>query len=241
MWQFDSEVAGVIQRTRQIKSFRFPVKTKGVDYLPGQFFFVTILVNGQEAVHHFSFSTSPTDEGYIEFTKRITGSDYSQALDRIAPGGWARLRGPFGDFTLPRNPRKLAFLCGGIGITPLRSMLRCISARKLPFDIVLIYGNNNVDDIAFRHELDEMAVSQSQLLLRLRLEYVLSAEDVSADWTGRRGRITPELIRDVIPDYPERLFYVSGPPRMVAALETQLAELGVPAGQIKRDSFTGYD
>ncbi|MEE8353722.1 MAG: FAD-binding oxidoreductase [Dehalococcoidales bacterium] len=237
MWQFDTEVAEVVRRTPQIKSFRFPIRAKGVRYRSGQFFFITIMVDGREAIHHFSFSTSPTDAGYIEFTKRITGSDFSRALDRLATGDWARLRGPEGGFTLPRNPKRLAFLSGGIGITPLRSMLRYVVARQLAFDIVLVYGNNNVEDIAFRDELDELVAAQPGL----RLEYVLSGEEVPADWTGKWGRITPEVIREVIPDYRERLFYVSGPPRMVVALETQLVELGVPPAQVKRDSFTGYD
>ncbi len=243
MWQFDTEVAEVIRRTPQVKSFRFPIRAKAVRYRSGQFFFITIMVHRREAIHHFSFSTSPTDRGYIEFTKRITGSDFSRALDRLVPGDWARLRGPEGGFTLPRTPGRLAFLSGGIGITPLRSMLRYVVARQLPFDIVLVYGNSNVGDIAFRDELDELAAPQPELRPqpRLRVEYVLSSEEVSPDWTGRRGRITPELVREVIPDYRERFFYVSGPPRMVVALETQLAELGVSPVQVKRDSFTGYD
>ncbi len=243
MWQFDTEVAEVVRRTPQIKSFRFPIRAKGVRYRSGQFFFITIMVDGREAIHHFSFSTSPTDSGYIEFTKRITGSDFSRALDRLVPGDWARLHGPEGGFTLPRKPRRLAFLSGGIGITPLRSMLRYVVARELPFDIVLVYGNSTVADIAFRDELDELATPQpgSRSQTRLRLEYVLSGEEVPADWAGKWGRITQELVREVIPDYRERLFYVSGPPRMVVALETQLAELGVSPAQVKRDSFTGYD
>ena len=108
---------------------------------------------------------------------------------------------------------------------------------------VLVYANNSVEDIVFRDELDELAAPRagSRPQPKLRLEYVLSGEDVPADWTGKWGRITPELVREGIPDYQDRVFFVSGPPRMVVALETQLAELGVPPARIKRDSFTGYD
>jgi ferredoxin-NADP reductase len=71
MWQFDSEVAEIIQRTPSVKSFRFKIRTKNVRYRPGQFFFLTIKVHGEDAVHHFSFSSSPTDKGYIEFTGTV--------------------------------------------------------------------------------------------------------------------------------------------------------------------------
>ena len=101
-------------------------------------------------MHHFSFSSSPTDEGYFEFTKRITGSDFSQTSNNLKPGVWANVSGPDGDFVLPDKPRPLAFLSGGIGITPLRSMLRYITAKKLSYDVVLLYGNNSYDDIPFR-------------------------------------------------------------------------------------------
>src|SRR3989304_5941351 len=124
MWQFETELAGVIQRTPSIKTFRFPIQARGFRYRPGQFFFITILVDGQEADHHFSFSSSPTEKGYMEFTKRITNSAFSQTLAKIEPGTWARIRGPLGTLVLPQKPQKLSFLSGGIGIPPLRNWRR---------------------------------------------------------------------------------------------------------------------
>ena len=237
MWQFESEVSEIIQRTPDIKSFRFPIPGKGIRYRSGQFFFLTIKIHGKEAIHHFSFSSSPTDKDYIEFTKRITPSDFSQALDALQPGNWARLRGPEGNFTLPRKQHRLAFLSGGIGITPLRSMFRYITDKKLAYDVVLLYGNNSFEDIAFRQELDDLAASHPSL----RVEYVLSTPDVPSDWKGKRGFIDKDLVAELVPDYTERLFYISGPPRMIIALEEQLGNLSISPGQIKRDSFTGYD
>ena len=101
MWEFETVLSEVILRTPSIKSFRFPIIAKGVRYRSGQFFFVTIKINASEAIHHFSFSSSPTEKGYLEFTKRITSSDFSQALATIRPGAWARLRGPEGSFIFP--------------------------------------------------------------------------------------------------------------------------------------------
>lgn len=237
MWQFDSEVAEIIRRTPSVKSFRFTIRAKNVRYRPGQFFFLTIKVHGENAVHHFSFSSSPTDKGYIEFTKRITDSDFSQTLNILQPGDRATLQGPGGVFTLSRKYFKLAFLSGGIGITPLRSMIRYIMQKNLPYDIVLLYGNASVEEIVFREELDEYAANNP----RLRVEHVLSGDNLPANWTGKTGHISGELVAELVPDYRERLFYISGPPKMVFTLDQQLQGLNLAAEQIRRDSFTGYD
>lgn len=235
MWDFDAEVAQVIQRSPTVKSFQF--LADGLDFQAGQFFFVTIKVNGTDAEHHFSFSNSPTDKGYIEFTKRITGSDYSRALDALKPGDSAKLRGPFGHFTLPTEIRPLAFLSGGIGITPLRSMMRYTVQKELPFDIVLLYGCPSQEEILFRDEFDEMA----KACRNIRIEYVLSGPVFPSAWKGKKGFINKDMIAETITDYKDRLFYISGPPKMVISLSEQVQQLGVPEEQINRDSFTGYD
>jgi ferredoxin-NADP reductase len=237
VWQFETELSQVIPRTPSVKSFRFPIRAKGVRYQPGQFFFVTIKINGQEASHHFSFSSSPTEKGYIEFTKRITSHEFSRALDSIQPGAWARLQGAMGTFTLPRKQRRLAFISGGIGITPLRSMLRYIADRKLAHDVVLLYGNASFEEIAFRKELDALTAAHPNL----RVEHVLSGPELPRNWKGKSGFINRELVVELIADYSQRLFYVSGPPRMVLSLKEQLVSLGLAEKQIKQDSFTGYD
>jgi ferredoxin-NADP reductase len=241
VWQFETSVLEVIQRTQDIKTFRFDVRShKDVQYKAGQYFFVTIRISGQEAEHHFTISSSPTETekaGYLEFTKRITTSDYSRALARMKPGDWARLQGPEGDFTLPLRRTDMAFLSGGIGITPLRSMLRYIVDRRLEHNVVLIYGNNNWENVAFRDELDRIAGTHSNI----RVEYVLSGPDFPPGWSGKKGFITKELVTEVVPDYKKRTFYLSGPIKMVLSLEEQLAAINIPKKHIKRDYFPGYD
>lgn len=237
LWQFDSEFAAIIQRTPGIKSFHFPIRIKSAPYKPGQFFFLTIKIAGQKAVHHFSFSSSPADKGYIEFTKRITPHDFSQALNTMTEGSWAHLQGPQGNFTLPEEGSRIAFLTGGIGITPVHSMLRYISNQKLNYDVILLYGNTGSEEIAFREELAETSASHPGI----RIEHVLSGPDIPSDWKGKMGLISKDLIMELVPDFRERLFYVSGPPQMVMTLVEQLSALKILQEHIKRDSFTGYD
>ena len=241
MWQFETTVLEVIPRTPDIKTFRLDARGRDdVKYEAGQFFYVTISVDGREADHIFSISSSPTETAekkYLEFTKRITGSDYSRALATMKPGAWARIRGAGGDFTLPDDGQHLCFLSGGIGITPFRSMLRYIVDKWLHYDIVLLYGNSTWDNIPFREELEEIA----NLNRGLRVEHVLSGPDVPPWWQGKTGRITKDIIVELVPDYRERTFYASGPLPMVRALEEQLMELDIPKSQVRHDYFPGYD
>lgn len=237
MIEFETEVVDIRQRTHKVKSFRFNIKDE-VDFKPGQFFSVTVKVERKEATKHFSFSNSPTEKGYIEFTKRITKSDFSKALDRLKVGDWARLKMPSGSFTFEGEYKKIAFLSGGIGITPIRSMCKFVVDKKLPTDVVLFYGNNEEEDIVFKQDLDNMqAVNKN-----IRIVYTLTSPEIDERvWQGRIGYIDDIMIKEEMRDYEERVFYVCGPPKMVEGLTNILKNrLSVQESKIKIENFGGY-
>lgn len=237
MIKLETEVVDIIERTHNVKSFRFRIEKDG-DFKPGQFFFVTIKIDGREGTKHFSFSNSPTEKGYVEFTKRITDSEFSQALERLKVGDWARLKMPYGSFTFGGEYEKIAFLSGGIGITPIRSICRFVTDSMLPTDIVLLYGNDREEDIIFRQDLDNMhSVNKN-----LRIVYTLTSRDIDRKiWKGRTGYIDDAMIKEEMPDYTERIFYICGPPRMVESLIDILKnKLNIEENRIKRENFVGY-
>lgn len=234
MVEFETEVLEVIQRTNNVKSFRFK-KTKDVDFKAGQFFFVTIKVGDAERTKHFSFSNSPTEKNYIEFTKKLTDSEYSKALDQLKPGDWAKLKMPYGSFTFEGEYRKVAFLAGGIGITAIRSICKYVIDKKLDADIVLLYANRTINDIAFIEDFDVMQKANP----KLKVVHILS--EAGPGWSGRKGYINVEIAKEEIPDYSERKFYVCGPPGMVEAMKKMLLdELKVAGERIVTENFTGY-
>ncbi len=237
MTEFETEVLDIIQQTHNVKSFRFKIKND-VYFKPGQFFLVAIKIEGKEATKHFSFSNSPTEKGYVEFTKRITGSPFSKALDKLKIGDRTRLKMPFGSFTFEGECEKIALLSGGIGITPLRSICKFATDRRLPTDIVLLYGNNREEDIIFRQDLDKM----SQVNKNMRIVHTLTAPDIDKKiWQGRTGYIDDEIIKGEISDYKERVFYICGPPKMVEDLVNILKnKLSLQEDKIKIENFVGY-
>ena len=237
MIEFETELLDVIERAPRVKSFRFKIR-EAVNFKPGQFFFVTIKINGAERTKHFSFSNSPTEEGYVEFTKRITDSEFSKALDKLKIGDWAKLKMPYGSFTFEDGHGKLAFLSGGIGITPLRCIIKFVSDKKLPTDIALFYSNKTEEDIIFRQDLDNISSSNKNI----RVIYTLTSKDIpNKTWQGKTGYIDSEMIKEVTPDFLERIFYICGPPRMVDGMKDILKnKLNLPENMIKIENFAGY-
>jgi len=237
MINFDTNFIEIIRRAPGVKSFRFAIKER-ISFKPGQFFFVTIKIGEKEATKHFSFSNSPTEKGYIEFTKRITESPFSTALDTARPGDWARIKMPLGSFTFEGEYAKIAFLSGGIGITPIRSMCRFAVDTGIHSDIVLLYGNRDEEGIIFKRDFDEMEKYNQNF----HAIYTLTSPAGSQPaWTGRTGRIDDKMIREEIPDYRDRVFYICGPPKMVAAITNILkSEIKLAGDQIKIENFMGY-
>ena len=121
--KFETKIQEIIPRTSDITSFRFP-RPSDLTYKPGQFFFVAIKQGGKELNKHFSFSSSPTQTVFIEFTKRLTDHEYSLALEAAKVGDWARIDAPYGEFTFEGEYPKIALLAGGIGVTPFISMCK---------------------------------------------------------------------------------------------------------------------
>lgn len=237
MIEFETEVLDVIKRTPTVKSFRFKVGEQTA-FKAGQFFFVTIKMGEEKRTKHFSFSNSPTEKDYIEFTKRITESPFSKTLNGLKTGDWAHLKLPYGSFTFEGEYEKIAFLSGGIGITSIRSICKYVADMKLPVDIVLLYSNRDEKEITFRRDLDNMQAANKNI----RIVYTLTSPDTGKHlWKGRMGRIDSEMVRKEIPDFDQRVFYICGPPKMVEVLSGILMkDLNIPRDKIKLENFSGY-
>ncbi|MGB9715809.1 MAG: ferredoxin--NADP reductase [Thermodesulfovibrionales bacterium] len=234
--EFESKVIEIIQRTYNVKSFRFMLP-EYVDFKPGQFLYVTIKIDGQEASKHFSISNSPTEKAYLEFTKKITDSVFSRALDNLKIGDWARIRLPFGNFTFTGEYEKIAFLIGGIGIPPVRSICKFVTDKRLDTDVVVLYGNKTERDIIFHEDFIQMESENN----KLRIVYILDNPIDKNLWKGKIGFITSERIKEEIPDHSERVFYTCGPPKMVDYIKTLLhKELGIEEKKIISENFPGY-
>jgi ferredoxin-NADP reductase len=168
-----------------------------------------------------SFSCGP-GHGYVEFTKRISQSTFSKALLELKPGDKIHITEAKGHCTLGQPAQKVLYLAGGIGITPVVSMLDNVYSRGDFLDAVLIYANNSPVDAAFK--------------------------DVFDSWNSKHGFkfeciynfISDEIIKSLVPDWNERLAFVFGPPAMVKATREVCAKMGYAKDNVLFESFAGY-
>ena len=230
---FETNVVETIQRTPDIKSIRFE-KPSGFNYFAGQYIFITLGDGSEQMTKHFTLSSSPT-ENFLEITKRLTGHPFSNALASLSSDDKVSMMGAFGDFTFQGEYDRVSMLSGGIGITPLRSMIKYSIDRRLSSDMILLYSNRFENDIAFRDELDEMQAKNPNI------KVIETITKPGLEWKGISGRIDAEMVKKFIPDYLERTFYTSGPQKMVDTMTSILRELGVPEKQIKQEYFPGYE
>jgi glycine betaine catabolism B len=231
--KFETKATEIIQRTHNVKSFRF-TRPASFDYLAGQFFFITIKKNQEEQKKHFSFSTSPTEKEFFEFTKKITDSQFSKTLTSLQINDQVTIDGPYGKFTLEEKTKNAGMLAGGIGITPLRSICRFCTDKQTDTKITLLYSNITEKDIAFKEDLEQMQRQNNNI----KIEHVL--ESPPPNWNSHVGRINENIIKQEIPNYIQTTFFICGPPAMNKAMENLLNNIGVTKENIKLENFTGY-
>lgn len=131
-----------------------------------------------------------------------------------------------GKFTVNKEYQKLVFIAGGIGITPFHSILLDLEEKKDYRDIILVYSNKNEEHIVFKDTLNNLAERYS----KLNIKYIFSPQ-----------RADENLIKETVPDLEERVFYISGPMRLVKAVEETLYQLKVDKENIKKDYFPGIN
>lgn len=183
---------------------------------------------------YFTIASAP-EESRVTLGVRFYDepSGFKRALADLEAGDSIAVGSLGGDFTLPDDgSRKLAFLAGGIGVTPFASMARHLAAARETRDAVLLYSSKTAREVAYQDEFAKAAA------YGLRTVYALTDEEPELPGV-HHGFIDAAFIAREIPDYKERLFYVSGPPGMVDSMKYALHTLGVPRLHVKTDYFPG--
>ncbi len=238
-WSGRLRVARIFQETPDVKTFRL-VPPEDDDVLPftfepGQFLTVGVSLDGQELKRSYSISSSPCRQGWCEITvKHARGGRVSGHLHgRVGEGDLLSVSGPAGRFTFRGGEvPSVVFIAGGVGVTPLMSSIRYLTDRSWGGEVFLIYACASVKDIIFREELGYLRRRHPNLRVTITLD-----REESADWEGPRGFVTKELLLDAVPDIAARRVHLCGPPPMMDAVQKALAEIGVPAGQVKTEVF----
>jgi len=210
-----------------------PEDGKPLHYQPGQFAWLTLRASPFALREHpFSFSSSPSRAGAVQFTIKELG-DFTDRIGQVQPGERAYVDGPYGSFGVWRLPQAkgFVFIAGGVGIAPLISQLRALADAGDRRPIWLFYGNRDWERVVFREEIDALADK-----LDLRVIHVLG--EPPPDWDGETGYVDAAVLARHLPEWRESLHYlVCGPDPMIRLAERSLAELGIPLRQLHSEIF----
>ncbi len=180
----------------------------------------------------FTLSSSPTEPLLSITTKFSTqiSSTFKQTLAKLKPGSPLKLAQPMGDFILPKDAsRPLVFVAGGIGVTPMHSMIKYLYDTGQHRDIHLIYAATQAEELAFL-----------PLFKKADITLTTVVKEPAAGYHGETGSLTTERILQLAPPTPNTLYYLSGPEPMVETFTKELISSGVSKHHVVTDYFPGY-
>jgi predicted ferric reductase len=204
-------------------------------FLPGQFQFLRLHDSGVAPEEHpFTIASSAARQDRISLTIKESG-DFTAGIGRVRPGDRASVHGPFGRFShaLHADERDLVFVAGGIGITPLLSMLRSMRDSAEPRRVLLVYACRQAADLLFTPELEAMAIAR-----RPQLTVVPVLSKPLGSWSGETGLLDAGRLARLCGGIEHKAFYLCGPPPMMAGLILGLRRLGVSPRRIHADHFS---
>jgi len=204
-----------------------PVGHEGLSFMPGQSAWLTIGTSPFAIREHpFAMASSAEHPQRLEFTIKELG-DFTSTIGRLPPGERVYVDGPYGVLSTDQcEACGYVFIAGGIGITPMMSMMRTLADRSDERPVLLFYGNVNWDSVTFRDEIEI-------LTQRLNLQVVHTLEEAQEGVGAETGFITKEVLDRHLPGNRHALeYFVCGPTPMLDAVEGALANLGVPLPRI---------
>lgn len=228
MPEFVGEVISVRQETHDVKTLRI-TKPKDFSFIPGQYCLVSFLDKFQNESRPFTFTTSPLVRDHFELTIKHM-HDFTRELHMLRPGAKLRINGPLGDALNYDETQDSVFIAGGSGITPFMCAIRHSLAKKIKKKIMLIFSNKTEEDIIFREELDMIARRNIKII------YTLTSE-VPENWKGEKGYMSKEMIGRHVKEPGKYLWYVVGPPPMMASVRQMLMEMSIPDDRIRMEEW----
>jgi ferredoxin-NADP reductase len=218
----------------------FVERPKGFDFRAGQFCDIT-LYNPPETDEKgnkrgFSIVSTPDDD-YVAVATRLRDTAYKRAARNLPEGTVVKLEGVWGDFTLHRTETTPAvFLVGGIGVTPVLSMVTKATHDKTRHQITLLHANKTHEDAPFTADFETLAKKN------VNFTFVpVCSDSAPANFRGERGRIDAAMIKRHVADLSAPIYYLAGPEGMVKAMRKLLVdELKINEDNIRTEEFSGY-
>jgi len=224
-------VLAVVEETHEVRTFRL-VRPEGFAFQAGQFVNVRVDVDDAPMARCYSISSAPETPGFLEISVRRQGRVSAALHKAVLAGSALAVKGPAGGFVYPEHEAgPVVLIAGGIGITPLLSMVRHGLASQPRRPVTLLYSARTGSDLAFHDEL----LSLARRHRHFRLAVTLTRDH---DFAGLpNGRIDGAFVTSHVADVTASIFMMCGPHALISELTATLSGLGVPAAQIRFEAF----
>lgn len=238
-WTGDLRVARVFDETPDVRTFRLVPPDGGplpFEHVPGQYLNVALDIGGQRVNRSYTIASAPGRSGYVEITVKRTGGGWAShhLHDAVRAGDLLRVSAPAGRFVFTgEGAERVLLIAGGVGVTPIMAVVRDLTDRAWPGEILVAFGVRRREDVIFADELAWLARRHPNLRVAITLS---GAGDA---WDGARGHVDEALLRGLAPDLGERRIPVllCGPDAMMAATKALLLRLGVPEDDVATEEF----
>lgn len=237
-WAGVLRIKAIFDETPTVKTFRLMEPNLGeipFDFLPGQYATLTSEIDGQKVRRSYTISSSPTQRDYVELTikREQFGLESRHLHDHARTGDLLEVTAPSGNFFFTGKEAKgIVLIAGGVGVTPMMSVLRSLTDRSYAHDIHFLYAAKTPSELIFREECAYLARRHP----KVHIASIVSDAD-GQDWTGPVGYMTAEFIAAAVPDIVEQRIHLCGPLPMMDAVKSALATLKVPPEQVKTEDF----
>lgn len=213
-------------------------KPKGFEFRAGQFADYTLIdppeTDEEGNTRGFSLVQAPYEADLVAAT-RMRDTAFKRVLKNLPIGAEIKLDAPYGDFRLHKTESTPAvFIIGGIGVTPVRSMIAQATHDKTAHRITLLHAARTPADLPLKTDFEKLARENRNFT------YVMTVESAPKNWPGEHGRVDAAMLKKYVPDLHKPIYYLSGPEGMVKAMRAMLVDLEVNEDNIRTEEFAGY-
>jgi ferredoxin-NADP reductase/DMSO/TMAO reductase YedYZ heme-binding membrane subunit len=227
-WRGTLKVARIFDETHDVKTFRMVNPAGGAlpfEHVAGQYINLALVIDGKRVNRSYTMASSPTRNQYVEISVKRDGLASKWLHEHLKEGMTLEVGAPAGKFYFAgAESKQVILVAGGVGITPMMSVVRSLTDRCWPGHIYLIFSVRKREDVIFERELEYL----QQRFPNLHVKLVFTSEE---------GRLTKQHIASFVPDLTHGRAMLCGPTPMMVAARALLRELGVPNEEIHEEAF----
>ncbi|HTJ45092.1 MAG TPA: ferric reductase-like transmembrane domain-containing protein, partial [Kofleriaceae bacterium] len=229
-WKGELVIARIFDETHDVKTFRLVNPDGGplpFEHTAGQYINLHLTIDGKRVNRSYTIASSPTRSAYCEISVKRASYGSVHLHETWREGQRVRVSAPAGKFVFaggPGDAERVVLIAGGIGITPMMSVVRSLTDRGWKGEMYLLFSVRKAADVVFA---DELAYLQKRFP-NLHVEIVSSEA---------RGHITAEMIKTFVPGLARGPVMLCGPDPMMTAMRAHCVALGVPDAEIHQEAF----